>query len=113
MICRLAFSWKGGGPCGPAAVKVVLLLAGAFGAASACCMLFRHFSFDRVKIENSRALHWRVIKEGLECLAHYLLDEYKAPELEFEPIEVCCPPSFRPMIWPALALERIERKLMR
>jgi len=35
-----------------------------------------------------------VIKEGLECLAHYLLDEYKAPELEFEPIRSIAVPSF-------------------
>src|SRR5258708_20879909 len=73
--------------------------------------LFRHFSFDRVKIETGAALHWRIIKKGLECLAHYLLDKYKAPELEFEPIEVLLSPLFRPMVWPALALEGIDEQV--
>src|SRR5882724_10050097 len=88
-----------------------MLLASAFGRRFRLLHLFRHFSFDRVKIETRTLLHWRVIKEGLECLAHYLLDEYKAPELEFEPIEVLLSPLFRPMIWPALALERIEAQV--
>src|SRR5258708_23299223 len=73
--------------------------------------LFRHFIYDRVKIETRAALHLRVIKKGVQCLAHYLLDKYKAQELEFEPIEVLLSPRFRPMVWPALALERIEAQV--
>src|SRR6266480_2114691 len=76
------FDKKAGGPCEPPAVKVIfLLLAGAFGGRLRLLHLFRHFSFDRVKIETRTALHWRVIEEGLELFAHHLLDEYKAPEL--------------------------------
>src|SRR5881296_1243920 len=88
-----------------------MLLAGAFGGRLRLFHLFRHFSFDRVKIETRAALHWRVIEEGLEFLAHYLLDEYKAPELELEPIEVLLPTFFRPMARPAHALKRIEAKV--
>src|SRR5436190_3890689 len=90
---------------------MLLLLASALGSRLRLFHLFRHFSFDRVKIETRAALHWRVIEEGLEFLAHYLLDEYKAPELELEPIEVLLPTFFRPIVWPALPLKRIETQV--
>ncbi len=51
-------------------------------AASACCHLFRHLRFHGVEVEARAALHRRVIEEGLEFLAHHLLDEHKAPELD-------------------------------
>src|SRR5262249_1595300 len=52
-----------------------------------------------------------MIKEGLEFLGHYLLDEHKAPELELEPIEVLLCTFLRAIVRPALALERIEPKV--
>src|SRR5438094_9296612 len=90
---------------------MLLLLASALGSRLRLLHLFRHFSFDRVKIETRAPLHWRVIEEGLEFLAHHLLDEYKAPELELEPIEVLLRAFFRSVVGPALALERIETQV--
>src|SRR6267142_4925151 len=88
---------KAGGPCEPPAVSVIyvtLLLAGAFAGRLCLLHLFRHLRFHGVKVETRAALHWRVIKEGLECLAHHLLDEDKAPELKFEPLDVLLSPLF-------------------
>src|SRR5438876_9628551 len=90
---------------------MLLLLASALGSRLRLLHLFRHFSFDRVKIETRAPLHWRVIQEGLEFLAHHLLDEDKAPELELEPIEVLLPTFFRSVVWPALALKGIETQV--
>src|SRR4029078_12876040 len=42
---------------------------------------------------------------------NHLLDENKAPELELEPIEVLLRAFFRPIVWPALALKRIETQI--
>src|SRR5438034_6083247 len=88
-----------------------LLLAGTF--AGCLCLLhpFRHLRFHSVKIEARAPLHRRVIEEGLEFLAHHLLDEDKAPELELEPIEVLLRAFFRPIVWPSLALEWIETQV--
>src|SRR5271169_3386170 len=72
---------------------------------------FRHFSFDSVKVEARASLHRRVIEEGLEFLAHYLLDEHEAPELVLEPIEVLLRSVFRPVVRPARALEWIKTQV--
>src|SRR5438045_5142957 len=69
-------------------IYVTRLLAGAFCGRLRLFHFFRHLRFHCVKIETRTLLHRRVIKKGLECLAHYLLDEDKTPELELEPIEV-------------------------
>src|SRR6266436_3846842 len=87
------------------------LLAGAFARRLRLGHLFRHLRFHCVKIETRAPLHWRVIEEGLQFLRHHLLDKDKAPELELEPIEVLLPAFFRPIVWPARALERIEAKV--
>src|SRR5437764_13651166 len=87
------------------------LLASAFGGGLRLLHLFRHFSFNRVKVETRAFLHWRIFEKGLEFLAHHLLDENKAPELELEPIEVLLRAFFRPIVWPALALKRIEPQI--
>src|SRR5437016_4375284 len=87
------------------------LLASAFGGGLRLFHLFRHFSFNRVKVETRAFLHWRIFEKGLEFLAHHLLDENKAPELELEPIEVLLRAFFRPIVWPALALKRIETQI--
>src|SRR5438046_9920934 len=92
---------------------MLLSLAGAFARRLRLFHLFRHLRFDGVKIETRAFLHWRVFEEGLEFLAHHLLDENKTPELELEPIEVLLRPFFRPIVWPALALERIEAQVDR
>src|SRR5207245_8625142 len=57
------------------------------------------------------SLHRRVVEEGLEFLAHHLLDEDKTPELELEPIEVLLPAFFGSVLRPALALERIKAQV--
>src|SRR5213075_2418048 len=87
------------------------LLAGAFGGGLRLFHLFRHFCFHGVKVETRAALHWRVFEKGLELLAHHLLDENKAPELELEPVEVLLSAFFCPIVWPGRALERIEAKV--
>src|SRR5213080_5457796 len=88
-----------------------MLLAGAFAGRLRLLHLFPHLRFHRVKIEARAQLHRRVIEESLEFLAHHLLDENKAPELELEPIEVLLSTFFRPIVWPALPLKRIETQV--
>src|SRR5437764_8940242 len=87
------------------------LLASAFGGGLRLLHLFRHFSFNRVKVETRAFLHWRIFEKGLEFLAHHLLDENKAPELELEPIEVLLRAFFSTIVWPALALKRIKTQV--
>src|SRR5207247_1222216 len=87
-----------------------LLLTGAFAGRLRLLHLFRHLSFDGIKIETRAPLHRRVIEERLKFLAHHLLDEHKTPELELEPVEVLLPAFFCPMSRPAHALKRIEAK---
>src|SRR5438876_12037472 len=84
------------------------LLAGTFARRLGLLHPFRHLRFHGIEVEARAALHGRVIDEGLECLAHYLLDEHETPELKFEPIEVLLRTFFRPVVWPAHALERIK-----
>src|SRR6266480_3680734 len=88
-----------------------MLLAGAFGGRLRLFHLFRHLRLDGIKVETRASLHRRVIEERLKFLAHHLLDENKAPELELEPIEVLLRAFFRPIVWPALALKRIETQV--
>src|SRR5205823_1546593 len=90
---------------------MLLLLASALGSRLRLFHLFRHLRFDGIKIETRAFLHWRIFEEGLEFLAHHLLDENKAPELELEPIEVLLPAFFRPVVWPPLALEWIQAQV--
>ena len=80
-------------------------------AASAWAIFFASLRFHGVEVEARALLHRRVIEEGLEFLADDLLDEHKAPELELEPIEVLLRAFFRPIVGPALALERIEAQV--
>src|SRR5262249_8576807 len=85
-----------------------LLLAGALARCLSLLHPFRHLRFHRIEIETRASLHRWKIKECLKLLAHHLLDEHKAPELEFEPIEVLLCSLFCSVVRPALALERIE-----
>src|SRR5260370_840350 len=57
------------------------LVAGAFARSFGFGHLLRHFRLDGVKVEARAALHRRVGEEGLDFLAHHLLDEHEAPEL--------------------------------
>src|SRR5437762_2233773 len=90
---------------------MLLLLASALGSRLRLFHLFRHLRFDGIKIETRAFLHWRIFEEGLEFLAHHLLDEDKAPELELEPIEVLLRSLFGSVLRPALALERIKAQV--
>ena len=92
-------------------VKSSLLIARAFGSRFRLLHLFRHLRFDRVKIEARAPLHRRKLDEGLDCLAHDLLDEYEAPELKLEPIEILLRAFLRPVVWPTCALERIQPQI--
>src|SRR5438552_214322 len=91
--------------------RLFRLLARALARRLSLFHLFRHLRFLIVKIEARASLHRRVIEEGLEFLAHHLLDEDEAPELELEPIEVLLRAIFRSVVGPALALERIEAQV--
>ncbi len=84
----------------------LLLLACAFACRLCLLHLFRHLGFHCVKIEARAPLHGRVFEEGLEFLAHHLLDEDKAPELELKPIEVL----LRPPLWSRLAASPVRSK---
>ena len=76
-----------GRPWRAARVKVIPLLLASLGRASAA-YFGRHLGFHGIEVEARAALHRRVFEEGLEFLAHHLLDEHKAPELILEPVEV-------------------------
>src|SRR5258706_507786 len=88
-----------------------LLVAGAFGRRFRFGHLLSHLRLDCVKVEAGSPLHRRVIEEGLDFLAHYLLDKHEAPELELEPIEVLLRPVFRPVAGPACAFERVKSQV--
>src|SRR3979411_1747714 len=85
-----------------------MLLAGAFGGRLRLFHFFRHLRLDGIKVETRASLPRWEFEEGLEFLAHHLLDEHKAPELELEPVEVLLSAFFCPIVRPALALERIQ-----
>ena len=87
------------------------LVAWAFGCLLRLGHPLRHFRFHGVKVEARATLHRREIEEGLNLLAHYLLDKHEAPELVFEPIEILLRPVFRPVAGPARALERIKAQV--
>src|SRR5947208_16079791 len=85
-----------------------MLLAGAFGGRLRLFHFFRHLCLDGIKVETRASLHRWEFEEGLEFLAHHLLDEHKAPELELDPVEVLLSSFFCPVVWRGCALERIE-----
>src|ERR1700731_4949985 len=87
------------------------LLASTFDRRLRFRHLFRHLSFHRVKVETRTPLHRRVLEEGLEFLAHHLLNEHEAPELELEPVEVLLRAILRSIVGPASPLERIQAKV--
>src|SRR5271157_1940137 len=88
-----------------------LLVAWAFGRRLRLGHPCRHLRLEFVKVEARAPLHRRELKERLQFLAHYLLDEHEAPELELEPIEVLLRPLFGPVVGPARAFERIETQV--
>src|SRR5436190_1985752 len=109
---RVSVAYKrAGGPFGPPAVTSFSLLAGAFARGLRLLHPFRHLGFHGIQVETRAALHRRVIEECLKFLAHHLLDEYESPELKLEPIEVLLSAVFRPVVGPALALERIKSQV--
>jgi hypothetical protein len=69
-------------------LRSLRLLAGAFAGGLRFLHPFRHFCLHSVEIEARAALHRRVIEEGVEFLAHYLLGEHEPPKLEPEAVEV-------------------------
>src|SRR5436190_5080380 len=84
------------------------LLTSAFRSRLRLFHFFCHFRFDRLKIEAGALLHRGVFKEGLERLAHYLLDKYEAPELVLEPIKVLLGTFLGAIVGPAGSLERVQ-----
>src|SRR5206468_8508055 len=88
-----------------------MLLACAFARRLRLFHLFAHLGFHGLKVETRAFLHWRVFEEGLEFLAHHLLDENKAPELEIEPIEVLLLAFFLPILGPTLVLYRYQAQV--
>src|SRR5215471_18134576 len=90
------------------AVKLTLSLAGAFTGCLRLRHPLRHLRLHSVEVKTRAPLHRRVIKERLKLFRHHLLDEDKAPELVFEPIEVLLRTFFRSVVRPTLTLERIQ-----
>src|SRR5262245_6632861 len=88
-----------------------MLLASAFGRSLSLFHPFRHFRFHRVEVEARAALHRWEVDEGLKFLGYDLLDQHKTPELELEPIEVLLSTFLRPIVGPALTLERIQAQV--
>src|SRR5689334_8252080 len=86
----------------------VILIAGPLRSSLRLLHPFRHLRFDSVEVKARTALHRRIVEEGLEFLAYHLLNEHEAPELVFEPVEILLSALFRPIVWPAGTLERIE-----
>src|SRR4051794_20633672 len=91
--------------------KSSLLLASAFAGRFRLGHPFGHLCLHRVKVETRAPLHWGVLKEGLEFLAHHLLDENKTPEFILEPLEVCLAAFLRSAVGPGCTLERIEAQI--
>ena len=58
------------------------LFAGSFARLLRFLHPFRHLRFQGIEVEARTPLHRRVIEEGLEFLAHHLLDEHKTPEFD-------------------------------
>src|SRR4051794_15279808 len=90
------------------AVLALYLLARALCRCLCLRHPFGHLGFDCVEIEARASLHRRILKECLELLTDYLLDEYEAPELVFEPVKVLLRAFFCAVRRPARALERIK-----
>ena len=86
-------------------------MARAFGSCFRLRNPFFQFCFDGVEIEARAALHRREFDEGLEFLAHYLLNEDEAPELVFEPVEILLCAVLRSVVGPACAFEWIEAQV--
>src|SRR4051794_24213064 len=86
-------------------------VAGAFACLLGLGHPLAHFSFHGVEVEARAALHGRIVKERLQFLAHHLLHEHKAPELELEPVEVLLTAFFGTVVWPALPLKRIQAQI--
>src|SRR3954451_24921094 len=86
----------------------VYLLPSAFRRRLRLLHLLCHFGFDSLEVEARALLHRRILKEGLERLAHYLLDEHETPELVLEPIEILLCAFFGAVVGPAGPLERIQ-----
>src|ERR1700742_3488689 len=84
----VGYEKKAGGRLGRPPWRSCRLIAGTFCSLFSFGHLLGHFGFDGVEVEAGAALHGRVIEEGLDFLAHHLLDEDEAPELVFEPVEV-------------------------
>src|SRR5204863_9325300 len=84
------------------------LLAGAFRSRLCLFHFFCHFRFDRLKIEARALLHWRVFKEGLECLAHDLLDKHEPPELVLEPVKILLCAFLGAVVGPAGSVEGFQ-----
>ena len=87
------------------------LIAGTVGCRFCLGHSLRHLRFDCVEIEARAVLHWREFQESLDFLAHYLLYEYEAPELELEPVEILLPTILRPVVRQTRALERIQAQI--
>jgi hypothetical protein len=60
----------------------------------------------------SGVAHWRIIEQGLEFLAHQLLDEHEPPGLELEPIEILLPAPFVPLFGQPRRSNGSRRKLI-
>src|SRR3954451_12192924 len=86
----------------------VYLLPSAFRRRLRLLHLLCHFGFDSLEVEARALLHRRILKEGLERLAHYLLDKHETPELVLEPIEILLCAFFGAVVGPASPLERIQ-----
>ena len=53
---------------------------------------FLDLRFHGFEVEACAFLHGRILDGRYGQLAHYLLDEYEAPELILEPREIICDP---------------------
>src|SRR5580765_4837158 len=86
-------------------------VARAFSRSFGLGHFLAHFGFDRVEVEACSSLHRRVIEEGLDFLAHDLLDENEAPELVFEPVEVLLAAFLGSTVRPTGTLKGIETQV--
>lgn len=99
---KAEFPVRGGRPVRkPPTLKIIPSVARAFGSCFRLRNPFFQFCFDGVEIEARAALHRREFDEGLEFLAHYLLNEDEAPELVFEPVEILLCAVLRSVVGPA------------
>ena len=111
MVNSRAAYWKTGKTARAFHNRIKRLVAGSVARFLRLFHFLTQLRFNSIEVEARATLHRRVLEEGLDFLAHHLLDEHKAPELILEPLKIFLRPFFCAIAGPAGAFERIEAQV--